>query len=448
MGKNLTKVSLTGQGTYTIPAGVKIINVYGVPSQEHRRVSLFASSPASLVLTNQGQTLVAGSRSTGINYFCNPFAPFVNQTFPIPTIAPPSIVSVSSVYTHALCQDASGRIYGWGENPSGALGNNQTATITSYPVLCASGLTFKKVSAGEVFSLGLRADGSVYAWGNGANGRLGDGTTTAKSSPSLVVGGQSFISISAGGAFALALKSNGQVYAWGNNTSGQLGDGTLVPKSSPVLVTGGLSFAEISAGQANGMGRLANGDVYVWGDNTYGQLGNNSLTPAVASSPVKVVGGLSFAAISGHGGACFALLASGVAYGWGFNGAGLLGDNSIANRSSPVLVSGGKSFYQLGRGGGSGINHVVALGRDGNIYAWGDNGTGALGDGSTASKSSPVLTYFGKNYSLVTSPVLINVYSVSSATVAYNLNDPEVFNDLMNSYAGILYDSLLLEFES
>lgn len=451
MGKNLTVVTLTGQGTYNIPAGVKVINVYGVPRQDFQRVGVGdGGAPNTFAIYNDGSLSVVGARSFANNIQCNPVAPLVSQSFPYPSMAP-RIASISSFNKHVLAQDASGRIYGWGENQSGELGNNQIlgpGLMVSYPVLVASGLTFKRISAGGGFSAGLRADGSVYTWGNNGNGRLGDGTVANKSSPVQVLGGHSFTQVAAGTNFAIALKANGQAWTWGQNTSGQLGDGTNVAKSSPVQVVGGLSFVEVAAGDFNCIGRLANGNVYVWGDNFYGQIGNNNGAVSSYSSPIQVVGGLSFSKIYGASAACFALTAAGVAYAWGFNGSGFLGDNSVAAaRSSPVLVAGGKSFYQLANAGSS-LSHMVGWGRDGNIYAWGNNGAGQLGDGTTVPKSSPVLTYFGNRFTPIGQNVLLNVYRPSSSSVTYNLNDPDVFNDLMNQYAGILYDSLVLEFQA
>lgn len=449
MGKNLTLVTLTGQGTFNIPAGVKIINVYGTPRQDLQRVGIIGITlVGTIAAANDGSTYVVGRRTAAGNSQCNPFVPIVSQSYPFPTIAP-KLCTISSFARHVLGQDTSGRVYGWGENANGELGDLSTLAapaMVTYPVLVANGVAFKQVSAGQSFSAGLKADGSVYTWGLGNNGRLGDGTVVAKSSPVLVLGGHSFVSVSAGTNFVLALKANGQVWAWGQNTSGQLGDGTNVPKSSPVLVTGGLSFAEVSAGDLNGMGRLANGTVYVWGDNFSGQIGNNA-SGGSFSSPVQVVGGLSFSRIFSGSGCNYGLLPGGVAYAWGFNGSGQLGDNTVTSRSSPVLVLGGKSFYQLARSG-TGPAHMVGFGRDGNIYAWGQNLSGELGDGTLVSKSTPVLTYFGSRYTPVGQSVLLNVYRPSGSSVSYNLNDPEVFNDLMNQYAGILYDSLILEFQA
>lgn len=96
----------------------------------------------------------------------------------------------------------------------------------------------RTIAAGSSNSCALSVDRSVWAWGNNANGQLGDGTTASKSSPVAVIGGHSFVEISAGVASSLARKADGSVWAWGFGSSGRLGDGTTAHKSSPIQVVG------------------------------------------------------------------------------------------------------------------------------------------------------------------------------------------------------------------
>jgi alpha-tubulin suppressor-like RCC1 family protein len=111
-------------------------------------------------------------------------------------------------------------------------------------------------SAGGVHSLGVRANGSLWSWGSNSNGRLGDDTITTQSSPVSVVGGFSdWISASAGNAHSLGVRANGTVWAWGSNANGRLGDDTITSRSSPVSVVGGFSdWISASAGRYHSLG--------------------------------------------------------------------------------------------------------------------------------------------------------------------------------------------------
>jgi alpha-tubulin suppressor-like RCC1 family protein len=152
------------------------------------------------------------------------------------------------------------------------------------------GLTFAQVSAGEYHSCGVTTAGAAYCWGRGYSGELGDGTTTyARSSPVAVQGGLTFAQVSAGAHYSCGVTTVGAAYCWGDNGGGQLGDGTTTTdRTSPVLVRGGLTFAQVSAGSGFTCGVTLDGVAYCWGENIYGQLGNGTTTNS--SVPVKVAG--------------------------------------------------------------------------------------------------------------------------------------------------------------
>ena len=149
-----------------------------------------------------------------------------------------------------LLPDSVSNMYAWGLNTSGRLGDD-TTTSRSSPVSVVGGFTdWISASAGDTFSLGVRANGSLWAWGSNLNGRLGDNSTTSRLSPVSVVGGFSdWVSASAGGSHSLGVRANGSLWAWGNNANGRLGDNTTTIRSSPVLVVGEFTdWIEASAG--------------------------------------------------------------------------------------------------------------------------------------------------------------------------------------------------------
>jgi alpha-tubulin suppressor-like RCC1 family protein len=277
--------------------------------------------------------------------------------------------------------------WSWGSTTSGHLGNGTSGALngTSSPGLIAGGFNDWVQVDGP---LGIRANGTAWAWGPNIYGRIGDNTTTSRTSPVSVVGGiTDWIQVTYAFSHTLGLRTNGTAWAWGNNNYGRLGDNTLVSKSSPISVVGGFTdWAQVSAGSDHSTGIRANGTAWVWGRNTNGQLGDN--TTVAKSSPVLLAGGFTdwveIAATTEH---TIALRANGTAWTWGRNYDGRLGDNSTIQRSSPVSVVGGfTNWIQVS----AGTAHTVGLRSNGTIWTWGRNVAGQLGDNTTVSKSSPV----------------------------------------------------------
>jgi alpha-tubulin suppressor-like RCC1 family protein len=284
-------------------------------------------------------------------------------------------------------------IYSWGSNASGRLGDG-TSTSRSSPATTVGNITtWKQVAAGDQHSLGVTTTGIAYAWGSNANGRLGDGTTTSRSSPVTVVGGiVAWSQIAAGFSHSLALTSAGIAYAWGLNSSGQLGDNTTSARSSPVTVVGGIStWNQISTEGSHSLGLTIVGIAYAWGSNSQGQLGDN--TTSSRSSPVTVVGGITtWSQINGGGYHNLGLISTGILYAWGQNSNGQLGDGTTTNRSSPISVLGNITNWSKISAGGY---HNLTITSSGVAYSWGYAANGRLGDGQSATNRSSPVTIIG-----------------------------------------------------
>jgi alpha-tubulin suppressor-like RCC1 family protein len=295
---------------------------------------------------------------------------------------------VSAAEFHSLGVRQNGTAWAWGCNGQGRLGDATTTSRTS-PVSVVGGFTdWCQVSAGSYHSLGVRANGTAWAWGVNSSGNLGDGTTTNRSSPVSVVGGfTDWCQVSAGDSHSLGVRTNGTVWAWGCNGQGRLGDGTTTSRTSPVSVVGGfIDWCQVSAGNTHSLGVRQNGTAWAWGLNINGRLGDGTTTST--SSPVSVVGGFTdWCQVSAGGSHSLGVRTNGTVWAWGNNGSGRLGDATTTSRTSPVSVVGGfTDWCQVSAGG----THSLGVRTNGTVWAWGCNGQGRLGDGTTTERISPV----------------------------------------------------------
>ena len=296
-------------------------------------------------------------------------------------------IQVDAGGAHSLGLRADGTAWAWGSGADGRLGDG-TVVSRSSPVSVVGGFTDWIQVSGSTHSVGLRANGTAWAWGLSSDGRLGDGTVVSRSSPVSVIGGfTDWIQVNGGSNHSLGLRANGTAWAWGLNTFGRLGDGTVVSRSSPVSVVGGYTdWIQVSGGGANSVGLRANGTAWAWGANDFGRLGDD--TAVSRSSPVSVVGGFTdWIQVSAGDSHSLGLRANGTAWAWGWGLNGRLGDGTIITRSSPVSVIGGfTDWIQVSAGG----SHSLGLRANGTAWAWGPGTAGGLGDGTIITKSSPV----------------------------------------------------------
>ena len=283
---------------------------------------------------------------------------------------------------------SSGFMFSWGPNASGQLGDS-TLVSKSSPVSVMGGFTdWCQISTATTHSAAVRGNGTLWTWGSNTCGQLGDNTGIGSSSPVQVVGGvTSWRQVSVGNAHTAAVRTNGTLWTWGGNSLGQLGDNTTVSKSSPVSVVGGFTdWCQVSAGSSHTLAIRTNCTLWTWGDNASGKLGDNSVVNK--SSPVLVVGGFAdWVSVSAGGDHTVAVRGNGTLWAWGNNTTGKLGDNTAVSKSSPVSVVGGfTDWCQVS----AGYQHTAAVRSNGTLWAWGCNNCGQLGDNTIVSKSSPV----------------------------------------------------------
>lgn len=313
-----------------------------------------------------------------------------DRSSPVLVVGNHSFIMLARCYVGQAALKVNGEVWTWGYGY--ALGDN-TTTYKSSPVLVVGGHSFTVISGSGYCFHALKSNGEVWGWGNNDYGQLGDNTKTSYSSPILVIGNHSFIDVIGGGNHCLALKADGSLWAWGNNAWGQLGDNTRTNTSSPILVIGGHSFIQVGASgesfTAHSIALKSNGEAWSWGRNWNGQLGDNTAgsTNSSKSSPVLVVGNHSFIKVAAGKSYSSALKSNGEIWSWGMNNSGWLGDNTDVDKSSPVLVAGNHSFIDVSREWTS----TYALKSNGQIWSWGNGINGELGNNTTTGALSPVL---------------------------------------------------------
>ena len=317
-----------------------------------------------------------------------------------------SAISIAAGDYHSLAVQSDGSVWAWGYNGDGELGDG-TTTGENAPLQIGANVTgfsgFSAVAAGGRFSLALQANGATWAWGYNTDGQLGDGDTTQTFKPGLQntcpsplppndgLGASAFTSRLSGSVankFTLFAKSDGTVWGSGDNTYGQLGDGTQINRASPVQSVNITGATGVSAGQYHSLAVTSDGSIWSWGYNNYGELGNGSSSNhSVPAAISGFTGAVAVAAGSYHS---LALRSDGTVWGFGYNGYGQLGDGTTTNRILPVQIPGLTGVTAIAAGGNGSPGFSLALKSDGTVWAWGYNGYGALGDGTTTNRSSPV----------------------------------------------------------
>ena len=252
------------------------------------------------------------------------------------------------------------------------------------------------------FCMVLEKDGTVWAWGANDGGQLGNGTNTFSSDPVRVSLLESIVAISASTAdtykdgiyaYCLALKSDGSVWAWGSNRAGQLGDGSTKDRNTPYRIPSISNAVAVAAGGGpiNGYSIVlkSDGTVWAWGINNEGQLGDG--TYISRSIPGQVLSLKNIVAIA-YGGwdHCLALESTGTVWAWGNNSTGELGDGTNENRNLPAAVTTLSDIVAIG----AGYDHSCAASLDGTVWMWGRNEFGQLGDGTKLNKNIPVKIEF------------------------------------------------------
>jgi alpha-tubulin suppressor-like RCC1 family protein len=329
---------------------------------------------------------------------------------------------VSGANSHTAAIKTDGTLWTWGSASSGRLGNAVTTGSISTPVTTfAGGTNWKQVSGGTAHTVAIKTDGTLWNWGTGGTGVLGNASTTNVSTPvTTFAGGTNWKQVSAGEIHTAAIKTDGTLWTWGSASSGRLGNAVTTGSISTPVTTfaGGTNWKQVSAGDIHTAAIKTDGTLWTWGLGTSGQLGNASTTNV--STPVTTfAGGTNWKQVSAAAGSSHmaAIKTDGTLWTWGLGTSGQLGNATIISTSTPVTTfAGGTNWKQVS----GGTAHTAAIKTDGTLWNWGLGGNGRLGNAvTTGNISTPVTTSAGgTNWKQVSATTTAHTAAVQAGTSA------------------------------
>jgi len=289
-------------------------------------------------------------------------------------------------YYHTLAFKTNGRLFGWGWNDYGHLGigtigGNSYSPIPAATAGPAGSLTWVHISASSTeYSAGIASDGSLWTWGNNANGRLGNGEVSGNVGTPVRIGtGNDWALVSCGFNHTMAIKTDGTLWGWGNSFNGRVGNNVSTQTNvlTPVQIGTARNWRSVCAANAHSVGLQSDGTLWTWGTAGSGRLGNGTTTPNVLV-PTRVGTDSDWVYINAGSASdhTFAIKADGTLWAWGVGTTGRLGVGT-ANLTSPTKIGTGTDWHYVA----AGTSHSAGL-RAGCLYTWGGGGSGQLGTGS------------------------------------------------------------------
>jgi len=304
----------------------------------------------------------------------------VNQDAPIQIGTDTDWLVADTGVDHTLAIKIDGTLWVWGRNNSGEFGDGTGSGESNVPLQVGTDSDWVSVSAGDEFSVAMRKDGSLWAWG-GNRGQLGISSSDNQYSPVQVGTDTDWVAVSVGSVFVIAQKLDGSLWSWGDDAYGQLGDGTPsfsnITRPLPGPVNADTDWLAFETGFTHVLAIKADGSLWAWGHNRLGQLGDgDNLDKDI---PQRVGLDNNWVTVSGGRGFSLALRTDGTLWGAGRNDDGQLGDGTTVNKSAFLQAGTDTDWAAIS----AGDHHSVLLKQDGSAWAMGERFDGALGDGLT-----------------------------------------------------------------
>lgn len=294
---------------------------------------------------------------------------------------------------HAAGIKEDGTLWAWGANGSGQLGLGHTNPV-AVPTQVGSDSDWAEAVLGGSFTLALKTNGSLWAWGGNSNGQLGLGDTVSRSSPVQVLPGTTWSRIAAGVSHSLAVQSNQTLWGWGLNTSYQLGLGNVTQRVSPVQIGSANTWTMAAAGGLHSVARQSNGTLWAWGSNTNGRLGTGDTTQRTI--PTQIGSLTQWQTVACGAASTYALRSNGSLWVWGLNLDYQLGLGDTTDRTSPTQVGAALNWSDLMPGS----SHGMALKSDGTLWGWGRTSSiGRIPLGTSSAVSNPAQVGTARDWS-------------------------------------------------
>jgi alpha-tubulin suppressor-like RCC1 family protein len=291
-----------------------------------------------------------------------------------------------------------GTLWTWGLGTYGRLGNAVITGDISTPVTTfAGGNNWKQVSCGSNYTAAIETDGTLWIWGAGGFGGLGNAAVTNRSTPVTTFAGENnWKQVSCGSQHTAAIKTDGTLWTWGYGGTGRLANGVITGIISTPVTTfaGGTNWKQVSCGGVHTAAIKTDGTLWTWGYGGTGRLANGVITGIISTPVTTFAGGNNWKQLSCGGQHTAAIKTDGTLWTWGFGSSGRLGNGATGNISTPVTTfAGGNNWKQVS----SAFAHTAAIKTDGTLWTWGLGDEGRLGNAVTTSVSTPVTTFAGGN---------------------------------------------------
>lgn len=249
---------------------------------------------------------------------------------------------ISAGWYHVLAIKSDGTLWTWGYNDYYQLGDGNDGSGTSlifrnFPKKIGVSTNWSKISAGLLHSVAIKTDGTLWAWGGNSYGQIGNGTNGTGfdyvKTPTQIGTSTNWSKIGTGNVHTVAIKTDGSLWGWGRNANRQLGDGTSTNKNIPTPIGNSTDWTTIEAGFQKTFAIKTNGTLWNWGNLTYGT------SNVAGSNPTQIGIDNNWSNISTLNGSIHSIKTDGSLWAWGINNEGQIGDNTTLVKYTPVMIN-------------------------------------------------------------------------------------------------------------